>query len=1649
MFCNENTCTCGHKSSLGEPCDSDLSNEQCDSDNEMCAEYLECNPDSCLCRGAPVIDNITPVGGFCQGDINTSCRQDSDCSDSECDELTPNGAPGNLITVSGRYFGTSTGEVYFSDGSGGRVLAPMPNEQNPDCEDNWNSGQVIVIVPEGAEQGPLSLIRVDGETDVTDNDRGNKLPDFVVNSIKRPGLCLLNPKEGSLNTQISYYGLNLAGGIGYFGSQTSNKRAKNSNFISPLSGTAEVPLLEAGETTSFVIKDDKNSNTLKFNKLEEPETGPVINYFDPLKGAPGQYVTIYGSGFGETGAGKTVYFGDEVTGIEADFDFPKVCSDSIWTNDQIIVKVPTGISNGNYILSIDLVNEVINTENIVSTETHSPTFTVDDSLSLKPGLCKIEPTMGPRNISISLWGEYFGQTKDTVRFYKDKNQTGEAINYWGQDQDAQRVDTTVHMQAASGPVKVVKSDLEGNGMNFRVGNCNEADNPNTACGEQICCPGGTFKQGRCADSQDQCLIDIPTSVYEWEFNTNFKGGIGDPCYINASTTPDCTPTDGTCVEGLFCNSDVCECQAEESLYDSCQQRSQEEGNCNPVICSNSPGECSFYDTEECNPDCSSLSECASGECSYNQILDNCVINHTSCSIATTTEEILGGEEQSYTKFCDYNNGQTYWHIKTSRSCPDGWTNIGESQCINEDTAGECNICNSGVCKETESGGVCAVNQYMCQEQSQDVCECCCRLKNSTQDCCSFQVPEGYSAPEDFDISDQGFLSLMCQGNCGSDATETDTDTYGYCSGCRIEDENGVVDQVLSDQACVCEHTSGKYCDVEADPDRDGTLEGVCRDCVTITDTESCSVHHSTCCVDAMEDDRCTGGEGNLDMLAGDDPNLAYCQYYQCTDTGDSCDVENNPVPESENEVYSNVDQCMTKCSLGPQLGISCQGNATSTCFTSICPDPFQCLNKDGSSASAPSACGTCCCHPGSNDCSNLNPNNPYLTCQPDQGDCTGSDRGLCCGCDTDLSCGYKAELGCGSDSCCRSRPDISSTTPADNADDICANTIISAKFDQTMNSESFSGNILVVGEYSEACPEGTEYLTFGDSKNNNSQENLLTFLSGRLKDLFTSFYFKISGKTVSANMPSEDFNYCAVSGSVSSRQSAAERTEIVFNSNELLDTDRKYFVIVTGDENLDSSSGVLSQWNIGMNSRNTPINGSVSFNGKSYPHSYIWSFITMSDQGNKGVCEINKAEIEPASYLFQTTDNDLNENDDDPLDSTFDTEKDRDKVFIAKALTENNKEIIGIPEYSWEWNWNIIDTKIATIYQAPFSSGDNKQLIKATSGITNANTRVTAMVNLINNTYSLAGDGVKGLADIRVFLCDNPWPPIRQDGTWYPWRDNAEGMNCIPGSGDCVPMNYQLYYCRDSGSDNTADDLPSIQSQDTKLRGQTHTMLKEAYFFREETPNATGINLATTTNSQIAKGNKVGLIWNNYAEINTPSGEEVSHYNVYYGTASGLPYNNSLEVDVSTSHTTSNPYIVESLENGRKYFFTITAVYSNGQESDFSNEILIIPRDTTGPVAPLIDEVTSRDGLVQVEWSDQSNGEAITFKLHYRASDTCSASLNFGKEISLPYSLSATTTVSDLENGVNYCIGMTALDEDGNSSATTTSGVVAPSPEAE
>lgn len=562
---------------------------------------------ACADNDHPRIDSVTPVGGFCVSDINKACTQDGDCgTNSQCDLGTPNGASGNLLTISGHGFGSVPGKVYFGSGSQRveAMLANDPESGNPQCGDRvWSESQVVVIVPERSANGPISIQTKTGEGDSTDDEYGPLLNNFKKNTISRPGLCQIDPGNAKTQDTISYEGLKLMAASAYFGNLSQNVPALSSNFRQAMTGSAQVPNLTTGETTTYVQNGKIASNYIAFTKDKDPYDGPIISALDPASGPIGQYVTLRGSGFGGSKGNSKVYFGD-TTGKEADYSFPDICLPTIWKDNQVIVKVPAGIAQGSYKLTMVR-------EGYAPVDSGSLTFQVTAGTPA-PGLCRIDPVLGPANSAVNLWGEYFQNksANSAVVFNgKDQVQTNTAIVFWDIDQNASglkpwKVVTTVPQSAQSGPVRIrVGAPAQlSNSLNFAVGACTKDED----CGSgSTCCSAGLPEAGRCKSDSAQCYGNILKSVYEWQFTT----GAG---------TASCPSDTTTC--GSLCCAEGCDPANTNKCLGICDEGESQcaDGSCCVGACeegvNGGPSTCSDPDTSICatisDPvECSQNEEC--------------------------------------------------------------------------------------------------------------------------------------------------------------------------------------------------------------------------------------------------------------------------------------------------------------------------------------------------------------------------------------------------------------------------------------------------------------------------------------------------------------------------------------------------------------------------------------------------------------------------------------------------------------------------------------------------------------------------------------------------------------------------------------------------------------------------------------------------------------------------------------------------------------------------------------------------------------------------------------------------------------------------------------------------------------------------------
>lgn len=1709
-------CTCRPKGNIGDPCDANLENGTCDANNNLCSEYLTCDQDTCRCFGPPVITGFSPVGGFCEENPNRFCTTNANC-DTTCNQSAPNGAANNLLTIFGHNFGEydpATSRVIFLGGTPreGR----NPSELNPICVNFWSDTQIIIAVPQNTDSGPIRVIRADGLEDQTDNENGPPLSGFVSNTIVRPGLCLLTPDEAKLSNQLSYQGINLYSGRAYFGNYQTNVQGLNSNFSNPdgLAGTTETPNIRAGDTTSFVVSSLGGSliasNYLRFIKMPEPGDGPFIISFSPSTGVAGQYVTILGSGFGWSKNNSKIYF----EGTEANYDFPTVCANSVWTDNQVIVKVPDGLSNGSYTIRMQINGQMISTEKL-----NPNVFIYDDALPLRTSVCKLEPNRGNVGTPVKVYGEYFGSVgfEGLVRFNSNKDATAN-IERAG---DADLLNVNIPAEAITGPVKVVRAGNWGNELNFEVRACQNNDD----CPGQVCCSATTFRNGQCVNVLADCFSKIPSSIFEWGFST----GMGVPPEDNES------------------------CQTVASYYGNCQTG---------MFCPNAPGVCSPYPggnrqvVDNCDFSCASINGCGglgTGTCSYNADLNKCIqVGADGLCDLTGVRSYVLGEQTFQANFTCNQNGN--WQFTALTSCPDGWQRTINNVCV--DLNSNCSSCEAGLtCAQvgTESrctsgpicpsGSICEDNPDItstdnCVQLDDPSCECCCRMNNSEQDCC---------AP------------LKCAGVCGQDQTD-DGVGYGLCTGCA----NAGNTQAERDAACNCSGRSGQYCSITSE-----NPEGVCSDCSSLKTQAECAIHGSACCFDSRRtvntaDDVCRGGLGTALTNDPSNPDYGYCGYYNCfseteAPIGDPnicaannpvkigyyrspydceqgclagggnnlCSLFNNreecalagccfdfntsvckggdPISEGANRGYcayyncldrstpglenycdstqllsgrfSSLNACNANCNVaGGGAGLACSlRGSLGECNFDVCTFPgMTCLAESGAAASNVSDCGTCCC-------STADPTAcqtelaPDLYCQANQGNCTGNNRGLCCGCKNDIECGNPELVGCGYDTCCQARPNVAETMPQTGDTNVCRNASLRVVFDRQMDILSFSSNNIVLLRelaYGEGrCPSGT--MAYEKNEIFNSNQNLISRLFNRLRysvsKLFRTFPFNNSAL---ADLPNPSSLYCLtpinVSGSHFGDQTIAE-----ISPTRLLAPNARYFLIVKGDENLNSQSGVLSLESVGFNGQGIYNEGiylegeNLLFNNKSYPNSYVVQFRTLSDRlSNSGLCAIDDVRVAPVSYLFKTTANNLDENDTNANIKSFDTAHDRDKVFVAQAYSADGQIIQPVTGYFWEWKFNLEDPTIASISSAA-NLAANKVFISAREGIVDSNTRLTATINMerflgaessmspacacsdalcssnCRNAFS-EGDNKSGQARLHVFICDNPWPAV-QGGLWSPYSDNCEGV-----IGPCLNFYYSFYYCRDAGQPGTHDDLPAIINQAVNVGRSSNlvcslnrtpcsslnsacgndrngdgvpdgfciwSVLKESYFFREELPSVEEIISAVDTQ----RGGEATITWN-------ATSAQAASYKIYYSEA-GKALSNYLEVSrASACSAAPCRATVTGLKNNQLYVFRLSSISANKAESILSSEKVATPTDQAAPLTPTNFRHEDLGGSIRFTWT-RADADSAYFRV-YRG---IISGLHGESYDSAPGITSLTLEKNRLSTGQNY-FAVSALDQHDNES---------------
>jgi len=423
-------------------------------------------------------------GADCGACENSVCTQNSECSSGSCvngvclalPEITDfsltDGAPGTYVTITGKNFGSLTGGVQFNSANG------LLDALIPGCASGWSSTEVVVEVPEGAVDGPITLTTKAGLVDTTTDQNGAIVGSFDVNTALHPSICKISPRSGRGGADVSIIGANFGDTQGTSTINFNSTPVLDYALWSNSTVNVTVPGLTPGlhGVTLNVAGDISNSvdfNALATSAISDSGTGntgsgqnggtqgvPSIGFVTPDAGSVGQYITIAGANFGSQVG--TVRLESQASGYSAvaSVNFPTACLDKYWSNNEITVIVPNEYTNGQplettthnlYIVRQDGTQSDAIAFNVITGE---PT----------PGICAIVPAIGAVGDTVIVYGTSLGNDLGIATFASDAVGT---VGAW----DSSQVTVVVPDSASTGPVSLASAlGTPTNTINFEVGN---------------------------------------------------------------------------------------------------------------------------------------------------------------------------------------------------------------------------------------------------------------------------------------------------------------------------------------------------------------------------------------------------------------------------------------------------------------------------------------------------------------------------------------------------------------------------------------------------------------------------------------------------------------------------------------------------------------------------------------------------------------------------------------------------------------------------------------------------------------------------------------------------------------------------------------------------------------------------------------------------------------------------------------------------------------------------------------------------------------------------------------------------------------------------------------------------------------------------
>lgn len=290
-----------------------------------------------------------------------------------------------VVTLTGSGFGSAShaGTIHF----GGTLTAAYTS---------WSDTSIVFTVPAGATtQGPYDV------SITTSSTYGSLTSNSKTFTVAGPTITIMYPANGPAGTIVTLEGTYFGASKGtiHFGdtpissTSTDNISWSATKIVFRVPAGATAKDYDVYITTSGGI-DSSSDSRKTFTVGTTPPPGPSISGVYPPSDPKDTYVTLMGSGFGNNIG--TVWFAGDPAEI------------SLWKDNQIAFHVPADATTGTKYVSVEAVGG--SRSNVV-------TFNVTTGpVPTPPSITFLYPFANPVDTSVTILGENFGSTTDTLYF---------------------------------------------------------------------------------------------------------------------------------------------------------------------------------------------------------------------------------------------------------------------------------------------------------------------------------------------------------------------------------------------------------------------------------------------------------------------------------------------------------------------------------------------------------------------------------------------------------------------------------------------------------------------------------------------------------------------------------------------------------------------------------------------------------------------------------------------------------------------------------------------------------------------------------------------------------------------------------------------------------------------------------------------------------------------------------------------------------------------------------------------------------------------------------------------------------------------------------------------------------------------------------